>query len=195
MAGGGAWVLAVEQAYVAAATGTPSTGEVSDDDEARPRACAAAGAVASRYLAVGTPRSLGLVVNGAASTEAAALSYAAHATWFAPRDVRISGLGADALAHSLGGRVVPLDEALACDIVCVHAPIAINAAQLRRGTHVNVLARATLDTELTKLATITPEVPGLGALAAGLVDGRQLDEITVFVIGDAAIAVRALAAR
>ncbi len=184
------WVMAVERAYVAAATGTPGTGDV--DDDLRARGVAAAGAVASRYLAVGTPRSLGLVVHGADSTEAAALSHAAHATWFAPRDLRVSGLGADALAHSLGGHVVPLEEALACDIVCVHAPIAIAAAQLRRGTHVNVLVPATLDDDLTKLATITHEIPGLGALAAGLVDGRQLDELTVFVIGDAAIAIRAL---
>jgi len=184
------WVLAVERAYVAAATGTPGTGDF--DPELLPRAIAAAGAVASRYLAVGTPRSLGLVVHGAESTEAAAQSYAAHATWFAPRDLRVAGLGADGLAHSLRGHVVPLEEALACDIVCVHAPIAIAANQLRRGTHVNVLAPATLDAELTQLATVTREVPGLGELAAGLVDGRQLDELTVFVIGDAAIAARAL---
>jgi hypothetical protein len=40
---------------------------------------------------------------------------------------------------------------------------------------------------------VVPEAPGLGRLAAGLVDGRQLDEITVFVAGDAAIALHALA--
>jgi hypothetical protein len=55
-----------------------------------------------------------------------------------------------------------------------------------------VLAAATLDEDLLKLASVTHEVPGLGALAAGLVDGRQLDELTVFVIGDASIAARAL---
>lgn len=189
-AAGDNWVLAVERAYVAAATGTPSAAAF--DEDLLPRAIAAAGAVASRYLAVGTPRSLGLVVHGADSAEAAALSHAAHATWFAPRDLRVSGLGADALAHSLRGRVVPIEEALACDIVCVHTPISIAATQLRRGTHVNVLAAAKLDEDLTKLAKITHEVPGLGELAAGLVDGRQLDELTVFVIGDAMIAARAL---
>ncbi|MBL0212464.1 MAG: hypothetical protein IPQ07_01020 [Myxococcales bacterium] len=191
------WVFAVERAYVAAATGVAPTeigapSPPSLHDELLPKAYAAAGAVASRYLAVGTPRSLGLVVHGAESAEAGALSHAAHATWFLPRDVRVTGLGADGLAHSLGGHVVPLEEALACDIVCVHAPIAIAAAQLRRGTHVNVLANATLDSDLTKLATVTREVPGLGELAAGLVDGRQLDELTVFVIGDGSIALRAL---
>jgi hypothetical protein len=38
-----------------------------------------------------------------------------------------------------------------------------------------------------KLATVVPEA-GLPAHAAGLVDGRQLDEITICVIGDAPIA-------
>ncbi|CAN5922121.1 hypothetical protein BH11MYX3_BH11MYX3_09670 [soil metagenome] len=186
------WVLAVERAYVVAATGIPPVRESNPDDDRLPRAFAAAGAVASRYLAVGTPRTLGLVIHGGDSAEAAVLSHAAHATWFTPREVRVAGLGADSLAYSLGGLVVPLEEALACDIVCVHAPITITAAKLRRGTHVNVLATATLDDELTKLASITHEVPGLGALAAGLVDGRQLDELTVFVIGDGSIALGAL---
>jgi len=186
------WVLAVERAYVAAATGTPPTMTTLPEDDLIARARAAAGAVASHHLAVGSPRSLGLVVAGADSCEAAMLSVAAHSTWFSPQDIRVSGLGADTLAHSLHGREVPMAEALACDIVCVHAPIALAAAQLRRGTHVNVLAAATLDDDLTKLATIIHEAPGLGELAAGLVDGRQLDELTVFVIGDAAIAMSVL---
>jgi len=131
-------------------------------------------------------------VNGADSCEAAALSHAAHSTWFQPTDIRVAGLGADGLAHSLRGEAVTLDDALAADIVCVHAPIAIAASQLRRGTHVNVLAPATLDDELTRIAAITHEVPGLGALAAGLVDGRQLDELTIFVIGDGRIALAAI---
>ena len=41
---------------------------------------------------------------------------------------------------------------------------------------------------------IDRESPGLAELAAGLVDGRQLDEITVFVIGDAEIALGAVGA-
>jgi hypothetical protein len=55
-----------------------------------------------------------------------------------------------------------------------------------------VLAKATLDPELAKLAKITHEVPDLGRLCAGLIDGRQLDELTIFVIGDGSIALRAL---
>src|SRR5580692_11195480 len=90
-----------------------------------------AAAVASHYLAVGTPRSLGLVGELADGAE---LSLQAHVTWFAPRDVRCTS--ADVAART-EGRAVWLAEVLACDIVCIHVPLALAAAQLRRGTHVN----------------------------------------------------------
>jgi len=175
------WVHAVERAYVAAATGgaklapAPTTA----------RALAAAGAVASHYLAVGTPRSIGLV-----GGDDAAHSLLAHRTWFQPTDVRCTS---GSLAAALGGRVVSLAETLAADIVCIHVPMQLAAAQLRRGTHVNALAMIELDDELRAIATIVYEPKGLPALAAGLVDGRQLDELTVFIAGDAAIAAAALA--
>ncbi len=147
----------VERALVDAATiGTPLA--LPDD----PGVPAAMGAVASRYLAVGTPRSLAVIgPGGAASIEA-------HRVWFAPRDLR-------ATEATPGARVVTLDEALAADIVCVHAPLAIGAHQLRRGTHVNALAPVTLDPELVAVI-----VRDLAPIAAGFIDGRQLDEITVF---------------
>lgn len=162
------WVLEIERGYVAAATG--GTREPVAD---RARALAAAGAIASHYLAVGTPRSFGLVAD-AATVDAAALSLEAHRTWFAPRDVRSTVAAGP-------GRVVELAEALACDIVCIHVPLALGPAQLRRGTHVNALAAVALDPELASIAIMTHEQPGLGELAAGLVDGRQLDEITIFI--------------
>jgi hypothetical protein len=163
-------VLAVERAYVAAATGgiVPAGG-----DPARlPEALAALGAVASRYLAVGTPRTFGIVAVGGDGE----LSLEAHRTWFAPREVRRATPDAPAAA-------------LACDIVCIHEPIAIASAQLRRGTHVNVLAPCTFDPELVALVA---DETVLGAMAAGLRDGRQLDELTLFVAGDAALALAAL---
>jgi hypothetical protein len=155
------WVLALERAYVAAATnGVPVAN----------RSLAGAGAVASRYLAVGTPRSFAIIGDG---SEALA-SIEAHRTWFELRDIRCT--------HSVAtGRLVSLGEALAADIVCIHEPMTLAASQLRRGTHVNVLANVVLDDELRALATIVNEARGLPELAAGLVDGRQLDEITVFV--------------
>ncbi|HEX3474164.1 MAG TPA: hypothetical protein VHT91_03935 [Kofleriaceae bacterium] len=201
------WVLAAERAYVAAAVGpaTAASTATAEPGEAAPRvlmrsdwlsdlaapdrrahALAAAGAVASRYLAVGTPRSFGLVIDDAAEVDAAALSLAAHRTWFAPRDIRCAAVttGAAELAAATSGHVVSLDEALACDIVNVYtARIHITPMQLRRGTHVNAIAVSAFDPELLALATVVPEA-GLPALAAGLVDGRQLDELTVFTISD-----------
>lgn len=162
------WVLAVERAYVASATrGFPARG---GDPANLPRALAAMGAVASRYLAVGTPRTLGVVGDG--------LSVDAHRAWFSPREIRTTD------THALA-------EVLACDIVCVHTDLVVHAVQLRRGTHVNVLGPGGIDDELRRLATVCDETQ-LGALAAGLVDGRQLDELTVFIAGDAQIALGAL---
>jgi ornithine cyclodeaminase/alanine dehydrogenase-like protein (mu-crystallin family) len=175
------WVHAVERAYVAVATG----GAVPAKAPSSARALAAAGAVASHYLAVGTPRSIALI-----GDHDSVHSLMAHRTWFAPRDIRCTSPTVAALVE---GRHVPLAEALTADIVCIHTPLALAAAQLRRGTHVNALAMVELDDELKQLATIVDEPKGLPALAAGLVDGRQLDELTVFIAGDAAIASAELA--
>jgi ornithine cyclodeaminase/alanine dehydrogenase-like protein (mu-crystallin family) len=153
--------LAAERAYAASATGA-----------ALPDiAPALAGAVASHHLAVAAPRSFSIVGAG----DDAAASLAAHRTWFAPRDIRCTDA---AVAAAVGGRVVSLAEALAADIVCVHVPIVLFPEQLRRGTHVNALAGATLSDELEKSARIAYE---LASLAAGLVDGRRLDEITIYL--------------
>ena len=205
------WVLAVERAYVAAAVGPRSAAtslqEPAGDAAAvassalapvpalAPVAAAAAGAIASRFLAVGTPRSIGLIGDPVAGV----LSLHAHRVWFQPADIRWAGgdpanaaASAEGRAVSLGGRAVSLEEALAADIVCVHAPLSLPATRLRRGTHVNALAAVTLDDDLRALAMIVDEPTGLPALAAGLRDGRQLDELTVFVGGALAIARRAL---
>ena len=194
------WVHAAERAYVAAAVGPPGapqdvppTFPSEPTPEARARALAAAGAVASHYLAVGTPRSFGIVIDDSTDVEVAALALEAHRTWFAPRDIRCAARhgGADELAAATGGRVVSIDEALACDIANVYgASITIAPSQLRRGTHVNAVHAAALDPELLQLATVVHEA-GLPALAAGLVDGRQLDELTIFVVDGAPIALAA----
>lgn len=176
------WVLRAERAYVAAATGSPVAGA----DGGHKRAIAAAGAIASRFLAVGTPRSFGIISD---DLEDGVLALSAHRTWFQPRDIRCAGACAVELAAQLGGRVVSVDEALACDITNVYLPIAIGPAQLRRGTHANLAAAVQLAPEL--VADVTREA-GLPALAAGLVDGRQLDELTVFWIDGAKIALAAV---
>jgi len=160
-------VLGTLAAYAAAATsGTPVIATT-------PEQRGVAAAIASHFLAVTSSRSLSLI-GGDDSVH----SLVAHQTWFKPSDVRCTS---PSVAAAIGGRVVPLAEALTADIVCIHTPMALAAAQLRRGTHVNVLAKVELDSDLQALAKITRERDGLPALAAGLVDGRQLDELTVFV--------------
>lgn len=185
------WVFAVERAYVAEATrpvGHRHDPRASSSRQAR--ALAAIGAVASRYLAVGTPRTLGLIIASPDQISHAELSVEAHRTWFAPRELRCATV--DGTHVTAFGAPANISDALAADIVCVHVPLALAASKLRRGTHVNALAPCTLDDDLARLATVVPEEPGLGKLAAGLVDGRQLDEITVFQAGTAAVALHAL---
>jgi hypothetical protein len=133
------------------------------------RTLAAIGAIASRYLAVGTPRTLGTIVATATDEPLAQMSVEAHATWFAPRELR----------NVVIDRGDSIANALACDIVCVHAPITILPSDLRRGTHVNALATCTFDDELLRISTV---VRDLGPVVAGFVDGRQLDEITIFAL-------------
>ena len=164
-------VLAALKAYAAAAIGGPPV-------RARtPEELGAAGAIASHFLAVTSARSLALV-----GGDDAVHSLVAHRQWFSPSDLRCTS---GSVAAAIGGRIVPLAEALAADIVCIHTPMAIAASQLRRGTHINALAPVELDPELRALATITDEAQGLPALAAGMIDGRQLDELTVFIAGSA----------
>lgn len=140
-----------------------------------PEELGVAAAIASHFLAVTSSRSLALV-GGDDSVH----SLVAHRQWFSPSDIRCTS---GSVAAAVGGRLVPIAEALAADIVCIHAPMTLAASQLRRGTHVNVLAPVELDAELRALAKITDEPSGLPALAAGMIDGRQLDELTVFVAG------------
>jgi hypothetical protein len=165
------WVLAVERAYVAAATARHARAPAPRDPHHHvlARARAAASAVASHYLAVGTPRSFGII---GGTDEDAELVLDAHRTWFAPREIRRG------------------DNALAADIVCIYDATPLRARELRRGTHVNALGGGSIDPDL--VATLTDEARGLPALAAGLVDGRQLDELTIFIGGDVAIAIAAL---
>ena len=162
-------VLATLKAYAAAGLGGAAV------RASTPEQLGAAAAIASHFLAVTSSRSLALV-GGDESVHA----LVAHRQWFNPTDVRCTSAS---VAAAIGGRVVPLAEALAADIVCIATPMTLAASQLRRGTHVNVLSMVALDPDLRALATVVDESKGLPALAAGLVDGRQLDELTVSVAG------------
>lgn len=130
---------------------------------ASPRALRAAkGAVASRFLAVGTPRSIGLV----ASASDAELALAAHRVFFSPQEIRTT-----------------LPDAFACDIVIVAQALRIDPTWIRRGTHLDVWTGGFPVIDGAKIVFDHPG-PGVWAslheLAAGIKDGRELDEITVY---------------
>jgi hypothetical protein len=143
-------------------------------------AIAAAFATAARFLAVGTPRSIGFVGGG----ELAPVVLAAHRVWFAPRELRCAGFAGE----TIGGRDVTIEEACACDIVCVLEPaVRVEASWIRRGTHVALTEVDSLDREVVSSAKLVGDEPLDGAwgtlseVAAGVKDGRELDEITVYV--------------
>jgi ornithine cyclodeaminase/alanine dehydrogenase-like protein (mu-crystallin family) len=176
-------VTAVEEALVAEARGQrPAPVDLAPALDALARGAAAA--ISSRFLAVGTPRSIGLV--GDPAVCAAAL--AAHRALFAPRDVRCAD---DALATALAGRAATIEQIFACDIVCVAAPMAIERRWLRGGTHVCLLvgtadAAALADTMVVvddQAEVGAPIYGSLAEIAAGYKDGRQLDEVSWFLAG------------
>lgn len=182
------WLVIVEAALVARALGQmpPPTGAPLADDEW----LAARAAVAAKFLAVGTPRTLGLVGCG----ELAALVVQAQRAYAAPRELRVfEALPVEAarVADEVGGRVGSLAEACACDIVVARGPVSVRREWVRAGTLVTALdAGVVLDPALLAAAQVYGDAaanPGvhvritatLAAVAAGLVDGRVLDEITV----------------
>lgn len=108
----------------------------------------------------------------------------AHRAWFAPREVRCSDA---AVAAALGGRATTIAEACAADIVCVCDDVRIERAWIRAGTHLNV-AGGTVDDEILAVAKIVVSEgtrPGmwgtLGEIVSGVKDGREADELTVFL--------------
>lgn len=184
-----AWLDAVEAALVARALGRPAPPTTPALTAAQ--ALAGRAAVAAKFLAVGTPRTLGLAGAGAL----APLLVAAQRAYAAPRELRVfEALPVEAarVADQLGGRVASLAEVCACDIVVCAGPVAVRREWVRRGTLVTALdEQVALDPALCAIAAVHGEVapPGvtltasLGAVAAGLVDGRTLDEIIVLLPG------------
>lgn len=188
------WAVHVEETYIAITLGRPLPAPRVDatlDGELREGiAAACACAVAARFLAVGKPRSLGVVAD---DPRRAALLLLAHRVWHAPVDVRWAGATASsAEVLALGGRVVSAAEAITADIVCVDAALPLGVQNVRRGSHLNLLAAgASAEDELARRAECIGETlegapiknATLGDLAAGLRDGRQLDEITILFAG------------
>jgi ornithine cyclodeaminase/alanine dehydrogenase-like protein (mu-crystallin family) len=200
-----AWLDAVEAELVARALSQrapagPGAAPASTDAGRRGQTVAAPGltaeqalagraAIAAKFLAVGTPRTLGL----AGTRDLAPLLVAAQRAYAAPRELRVfdaTPVEAARTADLVGGRVVSLAEVCACDIVICHGPLGVRREWVRGGTLVTVLDPSViLDPALLAAALVYADhaPPGvtatasLGAVAAGLVDGRTLDEITVLL--------------
>lgn len=193
------WAERAEATYVARALGraAPSPLPLPTSWSAAARAVAPAAvacAVAARYLAVGTPRSLSVLSDDPERAHVLAL---AHQVWHRPSELRwsVAGGGGDELVRVRGGREVPVAEALTADIVCVDLPLTLELSQVRRGSHL-ALVRGSAEPALLARAVCAGERADLtiGELAAGLRDGRQLDELTLLLLADdLAIASSALA--
>jgi ornithine cyclodeaminase/alanine dehydrogenase len=101
----------------------------------------AAGAVASKYLAVSRPRTIGFVGAGVQ----ARVLLAAHRVANPDLQVRVADATAETAAHfaaELGAEVTTLENACACDIVCTTTPVRepiVRADWIAPGTHVNAI--------------------------------------------------------
>lgn len=102
----------------------------------------AAGAVASKHLAVGAPRSIGFIGCG---VQARVLLSAHRVVFDGELELRMadaSAGAASAFADEAGGKATSIEEAAACDIVCTATP-SRSPIVLRdwvpAGTHVNAM--------------------------------------------------------
>lgn len=102
----------------------------------------AAGAVASKYLAVTRPRSIGFIGCG---VQARALLDAHQAVYAYGPELYMADTDTGAarrLAEASGGKVASAREAAACDIVCTTTPgrsQVVDAGWVRDGAHINAI--------------------------------------------------------
>jgi hypothetical protein len=123
-------------------------------------------AVAAKFLAVSTPRTLGLVNLGARSV----CFVQAQAAYAPARDL---------VRWDAGDAPARLADALAADIVVAAGPVSVPREAIRGGTHLAALdAGVVLAPELLA-AAVVHDTRRLAEVVAGIVDGRQLDEITI----------------
>lgn len=101
----------------------------------------AAGAVASKYLAVSRPRTLGFVGCGVQ----ARVLLDAHRVLFPDLELQMADSraeAAEAFAREAGGQVVSIERAAGCDIVCTSTPVRVPVIQrewIAEGTHINAM--------------------------------------------------------
>lgn len=146
---------------------------LSDPETARPLAImdatwltalrtGAAGAVASKYLALGQPRSLGFVGCGVQ----ARVLYEAHRVIYGDSlDLYMADANpaaAEAFAAEAGGEAVGVARAAACDIVCTTTPArapVVQRAWLAPGAHINAMGadghgKQEIDPEILRAAKV-----------------------------------------
>lgn len=101
----------------------------------------AAGAVASKYLAKKSPRTMGFVGCGVQ----ARVLLDAHRVLFPELQLKMADVSEEAAARfakEAGGSVVTVNEAVGCDIVCASTPgktPVITRAALTEGAHINAM--------------------------------------------------------
>jgi alanine dehydrogenase len=121
----------------------------------------AAGAVASKYLAVASPRTLGFIGCGVQ----ARVLLDAHRVLHPGLELRMADAdpgAAEAFAAEAGGRATSAEQAAACDIVCTSTPSrapVVQRAWVRAGTHINAMGadapgKQELDPALLRAATV-----------------------------------------
>jgi ornithine cyclodeaminase/alanine dehydrogenase len=101
----------------------------------------AAGAVASRHLAVGTPRTIGFLGAGVQ----AHVLLEAHRVIYRDFEVRVADIDPEAasrFAAETGATVVTTEEVASCDILCTTTPTRsaiVKREWVRGGTHINAI--------------------------------------------------------
>jgi ornithine cyclodeaminase/alanine dehydrogenase len=149
----------------------------------------AAGAVASKHLAQGVPRTIGFIGCGAQADTL----HAAHRVVFADFEALAhdrNATTAQRFAREVGGRAVSLEEAAGADIVCTATPSRapfLQAQWIRPGTHINAMGadapgKRELTTETLRGAAVyiddIHQAKGSGEINVPLADGDfAVDEI------------------
>lgn len=102
----------------------------------------AAGAVASKYLAVQTPRTLGFIGCGVQSRVLLDAHRVVYGDALELRMADVDDKAAQAFADEAGGRVTSIERASACDIVCTSTPSrtpVVQRAWIKIGAHINAM--------------------------------------------------------
>jgi hypothetical protein len=139
---------------------------------------AALAGLGSKYLAIGSPQTIGLTNCGSA----APALYACHEILFGPLHIRIAG------EHALHGHSDLLEcseeESLACDIVCLSTGEDVSLDWIADATHLNLVDSGPWSASMQSLAArMAVTWVGKPRHGLGLAHGSLADVITGAVSG------------